>query len=346
MNPVSSFSKRTARLTLALGLSLGVSLITTSFPAWSQYDDGKVLLTGGVGAIDGAGGGGVTPWAVINGYGTRDGINASVRYTFAYLPDYSLNTIGLNLAFYDRLELSYAYSVLPTGGTFDTVGLALNVLNASDNLGIEPFNTTIKMHIYGAKIRLFGDAIYNSQTIIPQVAFGGFYKDNQNENLLRTLQANKAKDYELYLSATKLFFPISTLFNVTARYTSANQTGLTGFGGGDDNDKEIRFEGSIAHLLNKRTAIGVEYAQHGDNLDGRSIRVGALDLSGATELLSGLGVALGETLTQLDEDDWMDFFIAYAPSKNFSMTFAYAILGNITLTPDQHGFYASFQASF
>lgn len=345
MNPVSNFSKRPTPKTLLLG----ICLMLWSFAAWSQYDDGKVLLTGGVGSIDGAGGGGITPWAVINGYGTRDGINAGVRYTFAYLPDYSLNSISLNIGFYDRLELSYAYSVLPTGGTFDTLGLVFDLLNDTVASGIEPFNTTIKMDVYGAKLRLFGDAVYDSQSLIPQVAIGGFYKENKNKVLLKTLQANKAKDWEGYISATKIFFPISTLFNVTARYTSANQTGLTGFGGGDKNDREIRFEGSIAHLLNKRTAVGVEYAQHGDNLDDRSVALGNegnINLTPVTNLLSGLGLNIGNTLTQLDESDWMDVFVAFAPSKNLSFTFAYAMLGNITLTPEQHGFYASFQASF
>ena len=31
------------------------------------------------------------------------------------------------------------------------------------------------MDIYGAKLRLFGDAVYNWQNLIPQVAIGGFY---------------------------------------------------------------------------------------------------------------------------------------------------------------------------
>ena len=56
-------------------LLFGLCLALCSSPAWSFYDDGKVLLTGGVGMIDGAGGGGITPWATIAGYGTRDGIN-------------------------------------------------------------------------------------------------------------------------------------------------------------------------------------------------------------------------------------------------------------------------------
>lgn len=335
--------KQTTRLAGALLFGVCMSLFSAS--SWAQFGGSKVLLTGGVGMIDGAGGGGITPWAVISGYGTRDEINGGIRFTFAELPSYQLNTLGVQVGFYDRLELSYTHSTLPTGGTFDTVGLALDVLNA-DGAGIEPFNTTIKMHVYGAKLRLFGDAVYNTQSLIPQVAIGGFYKDNENENLLKTLQANKAKDYEVYLSATKIFFPISTLFNVTARYSSANQTGLTGFGGGDENNREVRFEGSIAHLLNKRTAIGVEYAQHGDNLDGRSISLGGQDLTGLTGLLDGLGLGVGETLQQLPEDDWVDFFFAYAPSKNLSLTFAYAMLGNITLTPDQTGFYVSLHATF
>ncbi|MCK5771005.1 DUF3034 family protein [Algiphilus sp.] len=332
-------------------LLFGLCLALCSSPAWSFYDNGKVLLTGGVGMIDGAGGGGITPWATIAGYGTRDGINGGIRYTFAYLPDYSLNTIGAQIGFYDRLELSYTRSVLPTAGTFDTVGLVLSALNGA-GAGIEPWNTTIKMDVFGAKLRLFGDAVYDSHSLIPQVAIGGFWKSNDNEQLLNTLGAAESEDWEGYIAATKIFFPISTLFNITARYTSANQTGLTGFGHqngigrADDNDKEVRLEGSIAHLLNKRMAIGVEYAQHGDNLDQRSIQLLGIDLTAVTNLLDGLNLDLGDALTQKDESDWVDVFFAFAPSKNYSITMAYAMLGNITLTPEQHGFYVSLHATF
>ncbi len=323
-----------------------------SASAW--YDDGKVLLTGGVVTIDGAGGGGITPWATISGYGTRDGVNGGVHYTFAYLPDYSLNSYGLTFGFWDRLELSYTNSALPTGSTFDTVGLVNSILGDSLDLGIEPWNTTIKMDIYGAKLRLFGDAVYNSHSLIPQVAIGGFYKENKNAALLDTLQANKAKDWEAYVVATKILFPISTLFSVTGRYTAANQTGLTGFGGPDGDKKEMRLEVSIAHLLSKNTAIGFEYAQHGDNLDGKSVKLGALDVSGITQLLQGLpGIGglvnvggLGDALTQKKESDWYDLFFAYAPNKNLSFTVAYAMLGNITLTPNQSGLYLSMHATF
>ena len=392
---------------------------------WFDYNDGKVLATGGVSMTDGAGGGGITPWATITGYATRDGINGDLHYTYVVLPNYSLNSLGAAIGFYDRLEISYANDVLTTGSTFNTVGLLTETLgnvnvngllnnpdntlgSANDivanvlgglgagelanlnnalsgqglglgdltgaltggpplpagvgdaidlnglvsdatgglvggggNQGIEPFNTTIKMDVWGVKLRLFGEAIYDSDNLIPQVAIGGFYKENKNEELLRTLGAADSEDWEAYIAATKIFFPINSLVNVTARYTSANQTGLTGFGNREGNDKELRWEGSFAYLLNKGTAIGFEYAQHGDNL--RDIYLGnqrASDLSG-----TGLTPALASTLQQR-ESDWYDVFVAFFPSKNLSITMAYAMLGDITITPDQNGYYVSLQASF
>src|SRR6266851_2312927 len=91
-------------------------------PAWADwYNDGKVLATDGVQMTDGAGGGGITPWATITGYETRDGINGSLHYTWVYLPNYTLNSIGAAVGLWDRVELSYTNDVLPTGSTFDTL---------------------------------------------------------------------------------------------------------------------------------------------------------------------------------------------------------------------------------
>ncbi len=324
------------------------------------YNDGKVLLTGGVVTVDGAGGGGITPWATISGYGTRDGVNGGLHYTFAYLPNYSLSSYGATVGIYDRLELSYTRSTLPTGSTFDTVGLIASLLPATGGTGIAPFNTTIEMDVFGAKLRLFGDAVYTSDSLIPQVAIGAFYKDNKNADLLRTLQAADDKDWEAYVSVTKIYFPFSTLVNFTGRYTSANQTGLTGFGyhntttGEVDDDKEFRYEISVATLVAKNTAFGFEYAQHGTALDGVGVNINGLGTQGILGALSAvdlqtLGVAntgdLQNNLTQY-EDDWFDLFFAYAPNKKISFTVAYAMLGNITLTPDQHGFYFSTHLTF
>ena len=42
---------------------------------------GKLLLTGGVSSIDGAAGGGLTPWAVTGGYATQDQWGATAHAT-------------------------------------------------------------------------------------------------------------------------------------------------------------------------------------------------------------------------------------------------------------------------
>tara|TARA_R110001592_G_scaffold6045_8_gene32814 strand:- start:72 stop:1121 length:1050 start_codon:yes stop_codon:yes gene_type:complete len=336
------------------GAALALAMFASSISYGSWYDDGKVLATGGVSIIDGAGGGGITPWATITGYGTDQGVNGNIHYTYAPLANYTLHSIGVAAGFWDRFELSYTKSTLTTGSTFDTVGLVFDTVGGLTgalagtpiNTGIEPFNTTIEMDIIGAKVRVWGEAIYDSDSLMPQIAVGGFYKDNKNDDLLRTLGADKTKDWEAYISATKIFFPINTLVNITARYTAANQTGLVGFGGPDGSDKEIRPEVSLAYLLRKDTVIGVEWAKHGDNLDGQGVTAAGLDLTQLQGTLETLGLgALSGTLTQ-EESDWYDAFVAYFPSKNLSITAAYAMLGNITLTPDQHGFYLSIQASF
>jgi hypothetical protein len=319
----------------------------TAHAGWFDYNDGKVFLTEGVSMADGAAGGGAVPWAVIAGNETRDGINGGVHFTYVSLPNYSALIPGFNIGFYDRVELSVAYANLPTGSTFDTVGLANSVLSGNNSSstvgGVEPWNTTIKMVTYGAKVRVFGEAIYDSDTWIPQVAVGGFYKVNGNKDLLKTLGANKSKDFEAYVAATKIFFPISTAIDITARYTSANEIGLTGFGGPGGNHRKLRLEGSLAYLLAKNIAIGGEYQQHGNNLGGITVS----QLGGLNNALCALGLCgVGGALTQKNESDWMDIFAAYAPAKNLSFTAAMLDFGNITFTPNQIGFYLSVAASF
>lgn len=324
----------------------------SSTTAWSNYDDGKVFLTGGVFTVDGAGGGGAVPWATITGYGTRDGINGGAGFTYANLPALQLTVMGASVGFYDRFELSFARHDLSLNlSNLDTVALAAEA--AGLNLGTNPWNSTLQMDVIGAKLRLFGDAVYTSDSWIPQVAIGGLWKENSSEALVHTLGAAENKDWEAYIAATKVFFRYSTLVNVTARYTSANQIGLVGFGkcnglgAGCSNDKEVRMEVSVAHLVAKNTAIGFEWQQHGDNLDGRSVNVGGLDLSGLTDLLGGIGLGgLSSTLQQKKESDWWDIFFAYAPNKKISFVVAYLMLGNISVSPDNNGFYFSTHLTF
>ena len=78
-----------------------------------------------------------------------------------------------------------------------------------------------------------------------------------------------------------------------------------------------------------------------DFTDGKSVNLGGLTVPGSL----GSSLGLGSTLTQ-HESDWYDAFVAFFPSKNLSITMAYAMLGDITLTPNQNGYYISLQASF
>lgn len=329
-----------------------------STSAWADwYNDGKVLLTGGVFTVDGAGGGGAVPWATISGYETRDGINGSVGFTYVNLPALQVSFYGVNVGLFDRLELSYVDSRLSLNlPNLQTVALALDALNLGNSVGTDTWNSTLPMQTYGAKLRLFGDAVYTSDSWIPQVALGGLYKVNGNKELVKMLGADKTKDYEIYLAATKVLFPISTLVNVTARYTSANEDGLTGFGYCHNNallltrdcknKRKVRAEVSIAHLVAKNTAIGGEWQQHGNNTGGQSINLNGLNLTTVTDLLSGLGLDLGDALTQRNESDWYDLFMAYAPNKHISFTVAYLMFGNISVAPDQNGFYFSTHLTF
>ncbi len=113
---------------------------------------------------------------------------------------------------------------------------------------------------------------------------------------------------------------------------------------------------SIATLVAKNTAFGAEYAQHGTSLDNVGVNLNGLgtqDIVGAvTDLLGPVTDVAGVSLENLEstltqhEDDWYDLFFAYAPNKRISFVVAYAMLGNITLTPDQHGFYFSTHLTF
>lgn len=327
------------------GSAMAAAVLCCDVASAGWYDDGKVLLTGGVATLDGSGGGGITPWATISGYATRDGVNGGLHYTWANLPSLQVSSYGPTIGLFDRVELSYNYSHLSLQALAGQLAVLTNAQVAGQpvfpDTGLPAWNPTLPLENYGAKVRLFGDAVYTSDSWIPQVAVGGIYTRNKNPELLKTLSAAKDQDWEAYVAATKIFFPLSTLVNVAARYTAANQRGFTGFGGCNTDrsecqaDKEVRFEASIAYLLAKNTAIGGEYQQHGGNLDGKGLVANGNDLSTNVP-----------DLKQREESDWFDLFFAYAPNKNISFVLAYAILGNIAVSPEQNGFYLSTHATF
>lgn len=295
------------------GLALGAALLSFA-PAFAQSDDdapappperplfdsGRLLATGGVSQVEGAGGGGLGAWALITGYGTDHGVGLNGHVTSVLLPDYHLTSFGLATGLFDRLELSYAWQ------EFDTqhVGAALG-------LG-EGF--TFHQHIFGAKLRLVGDAIYDQNSWLPQLSLGLQHKQADRGAVIAFVGGQGHVGTDFYLAASKLFLAESLLVNATVRATKANQFGLLGFGGDKHKDYSAQFEGSLAYLLSRKFALGAE------------LRTKPSNLSIARE-----GAAY-------------DVFAAWFPNHNLSLTAAFADLGNIVIRDHQRGAYLSLQA--
>lgn len=297
-----------------------VAAAAALFCLGAHADTGKLLLTGGVSTIEGAAGGGLTPWAVIGSNATADEIGGSAYLTNAGTRDYGLNVYGAAVGINDRFELSVAQQDFNTRDTGRALGLP----------GLH-----LKQTIIGGKVRVFGDAVLDSDNLMPQIAVGFQHKQLGSTGLDGTLNTLGAKrsGTDFYVSATKLLLGQSLLLNGTLRATKANQNGLLGFGatlGGNEDKYSLQPEFSIAYLLSKNVAIGAEYRFMRNKLE-----------------TAGRAAGLGNGLRS---EDWKDLFIAWAPNKNFSLTFAYVDLGVIVPATSgnrkQTGYYVSAQVAF
>ena len=245
--------RRPARLTAILLLLLAPGAALAAAPPADRPagTGGRLLLTAGVTQLEGAAGGGLTPWAVIGGYGTRDQVGGSAFLTGLRTRDYGLTAGGALLGLYDRLELSVARQSLDTRAVGAALGLGRGF--------------TLRQTVAGAKLRLAGDAVLDQDRPLPQLAVGVQYKDNDRGRALRALGARRDDGTDLYAAATKLFLAQGLLLNGTMRLTRANQTGLLGFGGRDGRYR-VMAEGSAALLLGRHLVAGAEYRMKPDNL--------------------------------------------------------------------------------
>lgn len=212
----------------------------------------KLLLTGGVTQVEGSAGGGLTPWAVIGGYGTSDEIGGNAFITHINLPDYQLNEVGAMVGLYNRVEISVSQQRFDT----EQVGAALGLGQGF----------TFQQNIIGVKVRLFGDVVLDQDSWLPQVSIGAQHKKNDQSAVLRYVGAKSDQGTDYYISATKLFLSQSVLVNATLRMTKANQIGILGFGGDRNNNYKPEFEGSVAYLLSRNVAVGAEFRQKPNNL--------------------------------------------------------------------------------
>lgn len=261
-------------------------LLTASFIAAAS--SGKLLATPGVSQVEGAGGGGIVPWAQLAGYASEDEVSINGFCSRADVTDYTLDVCGAQLNLFNRVELSYAQQ------EFDVPALS----------------TQIEQSITSAKVRLYGDIVYSSW---PQVSLGIQHKSLDDGTVAKLVGAESTSGTDFYLAASKLHLGAiagyNWFWNVTTRYSKANQLGLLGYGGNNASNK-LLFEASTAIFLSRKVALGVEYRQKTNNL--------------------GLG-----------EQDWKDVFVAWMPNKHISVTAAYLDLGSIAGTSDQTGWYLS-----
>ena len=277
-------------------------------PLAAQAGD-RLLGTGGVSSVDGAGGGGLVPWATIAGTGSANQTGGAAFATRLETNGrYRLDVVGAALGWHDRLEVSAAR------WTFDLADVVPG--------------KTIGMDVFGAKIKLLGDAVFDQDQWVPQVSLGAQYKVNESESLVKSLGAKSHRGFDLYASATKLWLGAAAgrnvLATVTTRLTKANQFGLVGFGGPNANAYQLKLEGSVGLMLRDDLVLGAEIRQKPNNLQ--------VDSDPATAAYK--------------EDTAKDLFIAWFPCRGGSITAAWVNLGNMVSKADQMGWYLSGQWNF
>jgi len=276
---------------------LGAALAAFAMPVVAGD---RLTATGGAQTIEGTAGGGIVPWAVIAGYGTRDQVGGSAFCTRVSPDDFDLDACGIAAGIFNRVELSFARQKLDAGSVIP--GLKL------------------RMDTAGVKVRLFGDAVYDQDSWLPQVSAGAMYKRNLDMAIPSAIGARKSSDTDFYLTATKVWLAglagRNAVGTLTLRATRANQLGLLGFGGDNKDSYSLMPELSLAVLLTDNIALGGEYRRKPDNL--RAFR----------------------------EDDFGDVFLAWFVNRHVAVTLAYAKLGSIAGKPSQDGAYLSLQLTY
>jgi hypothetical protein len=263
---------------------------------------GKLMLTDGITNVEGTSGGGLATWALIAGNETVDGVGFSAHVTDVPLSDFNLFSYGAAIGIKDRVEVSYAHQRFDTQHVGAKLGLGEGY--------------TLGQDIFGLKVRLFGDAVIDQDSALPQVAVGVQYHVAERDAVIHAVGGKESNGTDFYVSATKVLLAQSLVLGATLRETKANQFGLLGFGGDAHSGYSLQAEGSAGVLLTRRLLVGGEYRTKPDNL----------------------GFA--------HEDNAFDLFAAYAIGHNVTVTAAYVDLGNITIAPSQHGAFLSVQTSF
>lgn len=285
-------------------LMLAVIALLSATPALADElrQGGKLLLTGGVSTVEGSAGGGLATWSLIAGSETDSGIGGTAHATLVALPDFDLVSFGGAIGFRNRIELSYAHQTFDTRRAGAALGLGRNFKFGQD--------------VFGAKVRLAGDAVYDQDRILPQISVGVQYHRAEQAATIAAVGGKSANGTDFLVSATKIVLSKSLVLGTSVRFTKANQFGLLGFGGDRSNAYRAQFEGSAGVLLSRRILVGAELRTKPDNL----------------------GFAR--------EQKAYDAFAAWQFQRHLTVTAAYVDLGDIATIERQRGAFLSLQSSF
>ncbi|MEZ4332497.1 MAG: DUF3034 family protein [Myxococcota bacterium] len=233
---------RTGRRGIASGLALASVF---GLAADAAHAGGRLLATDGATQLEGAAGGGLVPWAVIAGTGTRDEIGGSAFATGVFVDDLRLVSVGGAIGLFDRVELSFAHQALE----------------------VRPLDEDLRQNVFGLKVRVAGDLVYGR---LPALAVGVQLKHLLDFELPRAVGADTDLGVDVYAAASRLFLGAlgghNLLLSGAIRATRANEIGLLGFGAPGRDNYQFRFEGSAAVFLTRRIALGYDFRQKGRGL--------------------------------------------------------------------------------
>ena len=232
--PMYLASLRTISKALLCRLVVACITLSLAIAVMPSHAGSRILGTGGVSAIEGAAGGGLSPWAVLASTASEQEVGVTAAATRAWVDDYRLTVTGASLNVYDRAEVSVA----------------------RQTLDLETLGGELVQDIYGAKVRLLGDVLYHPWGIW---SVGLQHKRLVDGTIPTALGADETHGTDIYLSASKLLFSAvagrNVLLNATLRNTDANQDGRSWLA-----------EGSVGLFVTPHWIIGAEYRQKPDNL--------------------------------------------------------------------------------
>jgi len=134
-------------------------------------------------------GGGLTTWALISGYGTRDGLGANGHFTYIGVGNYSLWTEGAAIGLFDRVEL-------PTRIRAST--RKMSVRNSASARTSPSIRTSS-----APRSRSGATPSTDQDSLLPQISAGVQYKHNDKGWLSRPSAANRRTGTDFYVAATK-----------------------------------------------------------------------------------------------------------------------------------------------